>query len=181
MVRQTGWLTATLLVTAAPGCGSNAGQDRPPAFARPVHTTESSSSRATTVPPPEGSSTRPPGGRGRGDEEPHAAKPQVSEARSAAKAFFSSYVAFLYGRLPPSRVASVNPSVQRQLEHGHATPTPAERASRPRVARVTLTSAGPPVSAIATAFVAVGHAEESRLIATLEPRRGKWLVVAIGG
>jgi hypothetical protein len=177
MVQQTRWLSGAVLVTAVAGCGSNAGQHRPPAVARHLHTT----SRATTHPPPAGSPARRPSGRGRGDDEPHAAKSQVSAARSAAKVFFSSYIAVLYGRLPPSRVADVDPSLQRQLEHGHATATPAERASHPRVARVTLTSGGPPVSAIATAFVAVGRAEESRLTATLEPRRGKWLVVAIGG
>lgn len=116
-----------------------------------------------------------------GGDEPHAPASRLFAARAVARPFFSSYVAFLYGRLAPSRVADVDASVRWQLEHGRATTTPAEHASRPRVAHLTVTPAGPPISAIATALVAVDRGTESRLTATLEPRRGRWLVVAISG
>jgi hypothetical protein len=46
--------------------------------------------------------------------------------------------------------------------------------------RLSITSAGPPVSVAAVALLQVGQAS-SRLTATLEPRRGTWVVVAIAG
>jgi hypothetical protein len=96
-----------------------------------------------------------------------------------ARAFFASYLAYLYRRRPASHVAGAGQSLRAQFEHGHATLTPVERASRPHLARLSITSAGPPVSVVAVALVNVGPGRSSRLTATLEPRRGKWLVVAV--
>ena len=122
------------------------------------------------------------GTRSGDDDEPHAAASQVSPARSVARAFFSSYLAYLYGRLPPARVAAVDQGLRWELERGHATTTPAERASRPRVARLSTTSSGPPVSVVAVAIVTAGRGPASRLTATLELRRRRtWLVVAVAG
>jgi hypothetical protein len=115
------------------------------------------------------------------DDEPHAARAQVSAARTVARAFFDSYLAYLYGLRPASRVTGADQSLRADLEQGHATLTPAERASRPCVAHLSITPAGPPVSVVAVALVDVGHGPSSRLTATLEPRRGRWLVVAIAG
>ena len=100
---------------------------------------------------------------------------------SVARAFFTSYLAYLYGRLPASDVAGADQSLRWQLEHGARDHHPAERASRPRIARLSLASAGPPVSVIAVAVVDAGHGQPSQLTATLEPHRRTWLVVAIGG
>jgi hypothetical protein len=115
------------------------------------------------------------------DDEPHAATAQVSAARPVVRAFFASYVAYLCGRRPARHVAGANESLRAQLEHGHATLTPAERASRPHLAHLSITSAGPPVSVTAVALVNLGPRRSSRLTATLESRRGKWVVVAITG
>jgi hypothetical protein len=98
-----------------------------------------------------------------------------------ARAFFVSYLGYVYGRRPASRVFGADQSLRAELEHGHATLTPAERASRPRVAQLSITPAGPPVSVVAVARVDVAPGPASRLTATLELRRGMWLVVAIAG
>ncbi|MGO9972331.1 MAG: hypothetical protein ACLP01_05885 [Solirubrobacteraceae bacterium] len=103
----------------------------------------------------------------------------MSAARKVARAFFTSYVTFLYGRLPAHRVRDADGSLLSQLERGHATATPAERASRARVARVSLTSSGPPVSVLAVAVVTVIDGPPSRLTATLEPYGRTWIVVAV--
>jgi hypothetical protein len=115
------------------------------------------------------------------DAEPHAARSQVPAARAAAHRFFRSYIAFLYGRLPASRLADADPGLRSALEQGHATTTPAERASRPRITRLTLSSSGPPISVVAVAVVKVGCCGSSNLTATLEPRDGACLVVAASG
>jgi hypothetical protein len=73
---------------------------------------------------------------------------QVSDARSVARALFATYLAFLYGRIPARRISGVDPTFRWQLEHGHATTTPAERVSRPRISHLSLSSAGPPISVV---------------------------------
>ena len=129
--------------------------------------------------PPEGHRGEPTSGDA--DEEPHAASSQVPAARSVARTFFRSYIAFLYGRLPPSRVAEVDPGLRSQLEQGRGTTTPAERATRPRIAHLTLSSSGPPISVLAVATVTARCCRSSTLAATLEPQHGAWLVVAVTG
>jgi hypothetical protein len=115
------------------------------------------------------------------DDEPHASRTQVSDARSIARGFFTTYVAFLYGRLPAQRVTGANPTLRRDLEEGHATTTPAERTARPRIEHLSLSPTGPPVSVAALAIVTTGCCSPSHLSATLEPHRGGWLVVAVDG
>ena len=83
---------------------------------------------------------------------------------------------YVYGH-----VAGADHRLRAQLAHGQATLTPAERASRPHLAHLSITAAGPPVSVVAVALVNVAPGPPSPLTATLEPRRGKWLVVAITG
>ena len=115
------------------------------------------------------------------DDEPHASRPQVSDARAVATHFFRTYLAFLYGRLPARRVTGVDRTLRCQLEHGHATTTPAERAARPRISHLSLSSAGPPVSVVAVAVVTTACCAPSQLTATLEPHGRGWLVVAVSG
>jgi hypothetical protein len=178
MVHERTTVGAVVLVTALAGCGT---QQRPgSAVARHpqitqhhVRATASRPRRATTFPPRVHTSDT--------DDEPHAPTAQVSAARPVAKAFFASYLAYLYRRRPAGRVAGAGQSLRAQLAHGHATLTPVERASHPHLARLSITSAGPPVSVVAMALVNVGPGRPSRLTATLEPRRGKWVVVAIAG
>jgi hypothetical protein len=115
------------------------------------------------------------------DDEPHASRIQVSDARDVARAFFTTYVAFLYGRLLAARVVGADPNLRRDLEQGHATTTPAERAARPQIEHLSLSPTGPPVSVIALAIVTTGCCSPSHLSATLEPHGGGWLVVAVNG
>jgi hypothetical protein len=172
-------VVAVVLVTALAGCGT---RHRPGSAAvhhpQPAHNRAPAPAtarrRATTSPPrvhrPDDT-----------DDEPHAATTQVSAARPVARAFFATYIAYLYRRRPARHVAEADQRLRAQLERGHATLTPAERASRPHVAHLSITSAGPPVSVVAVALVNVGRGPSSRLTATLEPRRGRWHVVAIAG
>jgi hypothetical protein len=125
--------------------------------------------------------TAPDSAEGLDDDEPHASSSQATQARSVATHFFTSYVAFLYGRLPARRVTGADPNLRRQLQRGHATATPAERAARPRIAHLSLTSAGPPLSVVAVALITTACCESSDLTATLEPNAGSWLVVAVTG
>jgi hypothetical protein len=178
MLYERTMIGAVVLAAALAGCGSPHAPAS--AAARHAQTAEnrvpgraSGRRRATTAPP---------GVHITGDDgdEPHAATAQVSAARPAARAFFASYIAYLYRRRPPTRVAGADQNLRAQLAHGHATLTPAERAARPHLVRLSITSAGPPVSVAAVALLQVGQAS-SRLTATLEPRRGTWVVVAIAG
>jgi hypothetical protein len=179
VLRQMPALTAAFVVALLAGCGSHARHTTGPALAHLTRGEKSPALGNATMPsrmPTQGS-----GGTGSEDDDdgPHAAASQVSSARSVARAFFSSYLAYLYGRLPPARVAAVDRGLRWQLERKHATTTPAERASRPRVARLSTTSSGPPVSVVAVAIVTAGPGPASRLTATLEPHRRRWLVVAV--
>jgi hypothetical protein len=115
------------------------------------------------------------------DEERHARRSQLSTAGTAAQAFFKTYVAYLSGRLPAEGVADVSPALRAQLQSGRAGTTPAERASHPRIGRVYVAIAGPPVSVTAVAFVEPGPGQRSQLTATLEPTGRTWRVVAVGG
>lgn len=116
-----------------------------------------------------------------GDTERHARRSQLSKARGAARAFFETYVAYLSGRLPAGRVADASPALRAQLESDRAETTPAERASRSRIARLSVAIAGPPVSVTAVAIVELRRGQRSHLTATLEPAGRTWRVVAVGG
>ncbi len=180
-VRQRSWFGGVVLAAALTGCGSKAGQSPPPVVARHAPTgNHTAPLRATSLAQrptsPPGASALPSDG-----DEPHAATAQASAARTVARAFFSSYVAYLYGRLPATRVVGSDQALRWQLEHGRATTTPAECASRPRIAHLSLASAGPPISVVAVAVIDVDHDRPSRLTATLEPYLRTWLVVAITG
>jgi len=181
MVHRLLWIGAVVLAAALTGCGSQAGLSVPPVVARHAPTDNRTAPPRATSPAqrptsPPGASALPSDG-----DEPHAATAQVSAARTVARAFFSSYVAYLYGRLPARRVAGANRCLRWQLEHGHAIITPTERASRPRIAHLSLASTGPPISVVAVAVIDVDHGQPSRLTATLELDRRTWLVVAIAG
>jgi hypothetical protein len=180
MVSGKTTIGTVVLVTALAGCGTQPGPGSLVAR-HPQMTQTHVAARATG--PRRATTSRPRDHMpdDTDDDEPHAAMTQVSAARSVARAFFASYLACLYGRRPARHVAGADQRLRAQLAHGHATLTPAERASRPHVAHLSITSAGPPVSIVAVAQVDVGRGPSSRLTATLEPRRGKWVVVAIAG
>jgi hypothetical protein len=179
MVRTVSGLVAVAGIATLAGCGSHTGRRPAPAPTAPAHNGSNPAFRRSTTSLPPVPSARA-GRTSASDDEPHAATSQLSAARSVARKFFTSYLAFLSGGLSPTRVAGANQTLRRQLEHGRAAITPAERSSRPRVARLTLTSAGPPISAIAVAVITAGHRPTSTLAATLEPHHGRWRVVAIG-
>jgi len=113
------------------------------------------------------------------DDEPHASRTQLSSTRHMARAFLTTYLAYLYGQLPARDVTGTDQGLRWQLEHGHAITTPAERASPPHIARLSLSSSGPPISVTAVAVVTTADSQPSQLTATLEPHRGTWLVVTV--
>jgi hypothetical protein len=177
MWQQTISVGVLAVVLALTGCGSRQSPRSP--VPRTRHTSDAGFGPATVPDTPASRSAGMPSHDD--DDEPHAAMSQVAAARSVAKAFFSSYIACLYGRLPARDVTGADRSLRWQLEHGHATTTPAERASHPRLAHLSLVSAGPPVSVVATVVVTVDHGQSVRLTATLEPHRRAWLVAAVAG
>jgi hypothetical protein len=87
-------------------------------------------------------------------------------------------VSFLYGRIPARSVEDIDEKLRARLRSGLALVTPAERTARPRIVRVGLAPAGPPLSAIATAIVTASGGRY-RLTATLDPRGDSWIVVAL--
>jgi hypothetical protein len=171
------------LVLGLGGCGATSHHDpshttgRAAHAAEPDHGDRHPEARRNTAP----GSGHPGTGSDVDDDEPHASHIQVSDAQSIARASFPTYVAFLYGRLPAMRVVGADPNLRRDLEHGHATTTPAERAARPRVEHLSLSPTGPPVSVVALAIVTTGCCSPSHLSATLEPHGRGWLVIAANG
>ena len=162
------------------GCGATSHHDRSHTTTRAAHAAQQDRHTATRPYTPLGPAQHRAGGDVE-DDEPHASRTQVSDARSIARAFFTTYAAFVYGRLPAARVVGADPNLRRELEQGHATTTPAERAARLRVEHLSLSPAGPPVSVIATAIEMTGCYSPSHLSATLEPHGGGWVVVAVNG
>lgn len=176
MVHQTHLAGAVAAAAALVGCGSHHGP-RPSA----AHSPEAG--RSSTPPPAvvapsstQVSGSAPPPNSDAGSR---AATAQVSAARPVARAFFNSYVAYLYGRLPARDVVSVDGTLRWQLEHGRSNITQGERASRPRITHLSVATAGPPVSVVTIAVVD-GGVQLARLSATLEPYHRTWRVVAIG-
>ncbi len=176
MLLQTACVRIFLVAATLAGCGSSAPQRPVPALGHRPSAAPNRTAAGTVRVATAGPAARSVETSGDGDSEPHASDAQVSAARKVARAFFGSYVAFLYGRLPASRVRDADRSVRLQLERGQATATPAERASG---ARVALTSSGPPVSVLAVAVVTVEDGPPSRLTATLESHDRAWIVVAV--
>ena len=178
------WVIVLALVVWLAGCGATSHHDRSHTTGRASHAAQQDRrDRHTATSPytPLGPAQHRAPGDVEDDDEPHASLTQVSDARSTAKAFFTTYVAFLYGQLPATRVAGAAPALHRELAQGHATTTPAERAARPRIEHLSLSPTGPPVSAVAHANVTTGCCSPSHLTATLEPHRGGWIVVAVNG
>lgn len=170
------WLAGTAAMACLAGCAS-AGAARPTEVSRPAITSTAPPTVAAPSPRPSGRAPRVEDG----DTERHARRSQLSTARAVARAFFTTYVAYLSGRLPAERVADVSPALRAQPEPGRAETTPAERASHPRIGRVSVEIAGPPMSVTAVAFVEPGPGQRSQLTATLEPAGRTWRVVAVGG
>jgi len=114
------------------------------------------------------------------ESEPVAPRQELHQADLVARRFFAAYVNFIYGRLAAADVPDVDANLSSRLEHSRALITPAERATTPTLARLTVVAAGPPVSALATAIVLSGRSHY-KLTATLEPKHGRWTVVAVDG
>jgi hypothetical protein len=110
----------------------------------------------------------------------HVDRSELPAAREDARAFFTSYVAYLYGQLPVRRIIDLSPSLRRQLDSGRAEATPAERAARARITRLTVTIGHEPATVVAVAVVRAGG-EGSQLTATLQPSGSTWRVAAVAG
>jgi hypothetical protein len=115
-------------------------------------------------------------------EEPRALTGQLAGTGAAARAFFSAYLPYLDGRASADAVPGISGQVRAKLQRARARITPAERAAQPRLARLALTATGPPTSILARATITAGPgAAPSTLTITLEPRHGRWLIIALGG
>ncbi len=110
----------------------------------------------------------------------HVDRSQLSAAREDARAFFTSYVAYLYGQLPPRRVTDLSPSLRRQLDSDRAEATPAERAARTRITRLMVAIGHEPMTVVTVATIRAGG-EVSQLTATLAASGSGWRVVAVAG
>lgn len=177
------WVIVVALVLGLAGCGATSHHDRSHTTGQAAHAAQPDHGDRH---PEAGRNTAPGSGRpGTGsdveDDEPRASPARASDARSIARAFFTKYVAFLYGQLPATRVTGAAPALHRELAQGRAATTPAERAARPRIGHLSLSPAGPPVSVVAVVVVTTGCCASSRLIATLEPLSARWLVFAVNG
>lgn len=176
----SGCVASLVAAATLAGCGLDLGQSAPPAEVAPPSTTSTPFPPAAAAPPTVRGSSEGGAKTSRIDDEPHARRSQLSIARGVARAFLDTYVPYLYGRLPAERVADASPALRHQLASGRAEPTPAERSSRPRIARLSVAATGPPVSVTVVAVVRSGLDESWRLTATVEPSGRRWLVVAIG-
>lgn len=114
------------------------------------------------------------------DRSEHTGVRGLDRARRTATSFFESYLRFLYGRIAPNEVGPVDPELRSQLRDGRARITPAERTTTLRILHITVSPAGPPASATATATVLAGRIQH-QVTATLEPRGLDWIVVALSG
>jgi|HubBroStandDraft_6_1064221.scaffolds.fasta_scaffold392015_2 hypothetical protein len=183
MSRATLLRGAVVLVAALSGCGPNA---HPRGAAATVPSVPPAR-HASTPPPPTSRPhpSRPAAHTGAldraDDDEPHASHTQVSSAGSVARAFFTTFLVYLYGQLPARNVTGIDQGLRRKLAHGHAITTPAEHASPPHVIRLSLISSGPPISVTAVALGTTAESQPSQLTATLEPHHGTWVVVAASG
>lgn len=175
----TSCLAGATATACLAGCASGSAA-RPADVSRSAITSPATSTVAAVAAPSPRPSGRAPSVED-GDTERHAQRSQLSTARSVAQAFFRTYVGYLSGRLSAERVADVSPELRAQIEAGRAETTPAERASHPRIGRVSVAIAGPPVSITAVALVEPGAGKRSQLSATLESTRRTWRVVAVGG
>jgi hypothetical protein len=170
---------AGLAIAAAPtGCGLEVGHGTGGADAgrsAAVPTRPAQTPPASGIPPSDGA--RPPahaGARRRVD------RSQLSAAREDAQAFFTSYVAYLYGQLPARRVFHLSPSLRQQLDSDRAEATPAERGARARITRLSVAIGYEPMTMVAVAVVRA-DGEVLRLTAMLQPSRSTWRVVAVAG
>ena len=173
------WLAGTAAAACLAGCASG-GAGRPAEVSRTAITSTATPTVAVVAAPSSQPSSHAPSVED-GDTERRARRSQLPAARAVARAFFSTYVVYLSGRLPAERVVDVSPALRAQLDAGRAETTPAERAARPRIGRLSIAVAGPPVSVTAIAIVNAEAGQGSRLTATLEPAGPTWRVVAIGG
>jgi len=110
----------------------------------------------------------------------HVDRSQLSAARENARAFFTSYVAYLYGQLSVRRVTDLSPSLREQLDSDRAEATPAERSAHAWITHLTIAIGQERMTVVAVAVVRAGG-EGSQLTATLQPSGSAWRVVAVAG
>jgi hypothetical protein len=110
----------------------------------------------------------------------HVDRSQLSAAREDARAFFRSYVAYLYGQLSVRRVTDLSPSLREQLDSDRAEATPAERSARARIIRLKVAIGHEPMTVVAVALVSA-RSSVSHLTATLAASGSGWRVAAVAG
>jgi hypothetical protein len=110
----------------------------------------------------------------------HIGQLQLSAARDDARTFFTSYVAYLYGRAPVRRVIHLSPRLRQQLDSDRAEVTPAERAARTRITWLSVAIRRDTTTVVAIATVRT-RGETLQLTATLQSSGSSWHVVAVAG
>jgi hypothetical protein len=166
-------LVGLAITRALTGCSlSTGGADARLDAAVPTHFTEAS--------PAATGSPRSDRARSPTHVRPHVDPLQLAAAREDAQGFFRSYVAYLYGQLPVRRVADLTRGRRGQLESDHAEATPAERAARPRITRLTVATGLATATTVVMAVVRAGG-KVSPLTATLQRSGATWRVVAVAG
>jgi hypothetical protein len=107
--------------------------------------------------------------------------PGGHDARSAARAFLSSYLAISYGQAQPSQLRAASRALRERLRAHNARVPPGVRNRRPRVVALRLKRTGDGrVRAIVT--VNDGDLAPYPLFATLQrASSGRWVAVSVGG
>lgn len=101
-------------------------------------------------------------------------------ARTAARAFVSSYLQISYGHAPPQRLRGASRSLRDRLRAQGARVPPGVRDRTPRIVALSLKpDRDGSVRAIAT--VDDGDLAPYPLIATLERHDQRWVAVSVGG
>lgn len=103
----------------------------------------------------------------------------LTHARATARAFLRGYLPFLYRHGGVRRIRHVSAAVRRGLARGRARATPAQRARRPRLVKLTVVAQARGVVAAAALIDDRGIAPY-RLTFTLVRRGGRWIVSALG-
>lgn len=133
--------------------------------------------QASTVTQPAGEV---PLGRPLGPSDPPARSPGGPSARSAARAFLTSYLQISYGHAELQTLRRATPALRSTLRAQAARVPPGVRARQPRITALELRAIqGGQLRAMAT--VDDGDIAPYLIFATLARRDGRWQAVALGG
>lgn len=120
-------------------------------------------------------------GRPIGGQSPRTDETANADARAAARAFLSSYLAVSYGQAKPEKLRSATGSLRARLRAQAPRVPPGVTARHPRVVALRLESVADD-QVRATATVDDGDVAAYPLFATLARREdGSWVAISVGG